>query len=252
MRWRCKRAELTVNSKPRHADLITFRYAAERYPREVLSQEALRMQRDNLKELAKLYEFFDAPSAPLDNIEPIHIRQYLDWRVQDAVKRFAGEGAGHKRQRGAGSRESGEGAVFAHLEFRTWARPDGKPNPCAGVRGFREVGRDTYVDDGTYQAVWAEADGPTRNAMELAYLTGQRPADVLELTIVCNEQGAALTALALRFRFENAREVAAKKARTQKRHELAAVIAALQFRDLRAKAGTDRRNWQAWRRPTTS
>ncbi len=157
------------------------------------------------------------------------------------------------------------------------------------MRGFREIGRDTYIDDDTYQAVRAEADSPTRNAMELAYLTGQRPADVLKLTLadikddaisfrqnktskrlriviegqlallieqlkkrppknrkvqslalICNEQGAALSALALRFRFEKAREAAAKKAHEQKQFELATAIKAFQFRDLRAKAGTDK------------
>lgn len=284
-----KWAELTVNTQPRHADLITFRYAAERYQREVLPQKALRTQRDNLKELAKLYEFFDAPPAPLDTIEPIHIRQYLNWRVQDTVQRLKEKGKPAKGKEGQ-VRANREKALFSHIwNFARERGMTAKPNPCAGVRGFRETGRDTYVDDETYQAVWAEADGPTRNAMELAYLTGQRPADVLKLVLadvrdgaiwlrqnktnqrlriavegklamlverlkvrtatsgkvqslalVCNEQGAALTAHALRFRFENAREAAAKKARRQKQGELAVAIKAFQFRDLRAKAGTDK------------
>ena len=63
---------------------------------------------------------------------------------------------------------------------------------------------------------------------------------VQSLALVCNERGEALTALALRFRFENAREAAARQARTRKQDELAAAIEAFQFRDLRAKAGTDK------------
>ncbi|WP_338910757.1 tyrosine-type recombinase/integrase [Mycetohabitans rhizoxinica] len=284
-----KWAELAVNVQPRHAELITFRYVAERYQREILPKKGLRTQQDNLKELAKLYEFFDAPPAPLDNIEPIHIRQYLDWRVQDAVRRLHRKGRVAKGNEGQ-VRANREKALFSHIW--NFARERGltaKPNPCAGVRSFRETGRDTYVDDETYQAVWIEADEPTRHAMELAYLTGQRPADVLKLTwadvrdgavwlrqnktsqrlriavegqlaalierlkvrpekcgkvqslaLVCNERGAALSAMALRFRFQNAREAAAKKARDQERHELVAAIKAFQFRDLRAKAGTDK------------
>src|SRR5260364_307646 len=109
-----KWAELTVNAQPRHTELITFRYAAERYQREILPQKALRTQQDNLKELAKLYEFFDTPPAPLNKIEPIHIRQYLDWRVQDTLKRLRKDG---KNVMGTEGRERAnrEKALFSHI-----------------------------------------------------------------------------------------------------------------------------------------
>ncbi|WP_229655975.1 tyrosine-type recombinase/integrase [Burkholderia pseudomallei] len=127
-----------------------------------------------------------------------------------------------------------------------------------------------------YKAVWEKADLPLREAMDLAYLTGQRPADVLKMDerdvrdgvvwirqnktgarlrievvgelatllgqlafrktehnprstrLIVDEQGRPLGRAALRFRFDRARE--------------AAGIAkdAFQFRDLRAKAGTDK------------
>lgn len=209
--------------------------------------------------------------------------------MQDAIRRLQEKERPTKGSEGQ-IRANREKALFSHIwNFARERGMTAKPNPCAGVRGFRETGRDTYVDDETYQAVWDEADAPTRNAMELAYLTGQRPADVLKLTLadvrdgaiwlrqnktskrlriavegqlavlvdrlnvrpvtsgtvqslalICNERGKALTAFALRGRFENAREAAAKKARAQKRNELAAAIEAFQFRDLRAKAGTDK------------
>ena len=53
------------------------------------------------------------------------------------------------------------------------------PRTCAGVRKNREDGRDVYVEDEAFQAVWNLADEPTRDAMDLMYLSGQRPADVL-------------------------------------------------------------------------
>src|SRR5690606_27505122 len=56
-----------------------------------------------------------------------------------------------------------------------------KANPCAGVRGIPERGRDVYVHDDEYQRVWEAAEAPLRDAMDLAYLTGQRPADVLAM-----------------------------------------------------------------------
>jgi len=49
---------------------------------------------------------------------------------------------------------------------------------CAGVKEFIERGRDAYTEDATYKAVGDAADRPTRDSMDLAYLTGQRPADV--------------------------------------------------------------------------
>jgi integrase len=39
-----------------------------------------------------------------------------------------------------------------------------------------------YISDAVYQAVWASASEPLRDAMDLAYLTGQRPADALKMT----------------------------------------------------------------------
>lgn len=54
-------------------------------------------------------------------------------------------------------------------------------NPCQGVKGFKETGRDRYVSDEEFRAVWEQADQTLRDAMDLARLTGQRPADVLKL-----------------------------------------------------------------------
>lgn len=53
--------------------------------------------------------------------------------------------------------------------------------PCQGVKGFKESGRDRYVSDDEFRSVWEKADQTTRDAMDLALLTGQRPADVLKI-----------------------------------------------------------------------
>ncbi|KWE65549.1 integrase [Burkholderia ubonensis] len=53
-------------------------------------------------------------------------------------------------------------------------------NPCAGVRGKKETGRqNVLIDDELYASVYAVADEPLRNAMDLADLCAQRPSDVL-------------------------------------------------------------------------
>lgn len=249
-------AELEVDAKPRHVNVVTFRYVAARYTREIIPTKALRTQRDNLIELAKLYEFFDNPPAPIEQIQPIHIRQYLDWRQGSPV------------------RANREKALFSHIwnKSREWGYI-ALPNPCQGVKGFKETGRDVYVEDAEYKRVWVAADQPTRDAMDLAYLTGQRPSDTLRfketdirdgmlmvtqsktrkklriavngqlkevidriiarkrtykirsLALICKENGQELTAHALRSRFDRARQHAGVN---------------FQFRDLRAKAATDK------------
>jgi integrase len=269
--------EMAVQQPAPH-DWMTFRYVAERYIREVIPTKAARTQQDNLKELEQLLAFFDKPPVPIDVIQPVHIRQYLD------------------RRKSAPIRANREKALFSHLwnKAREWGFTD-KPNPCTGIKGFKEAGRDHYVEDDAYQAVWNAADQVTRDAIDLAYLTGQRPADVLKLrsvdvrdgflhftqnktkkklrisevgelahvirrirsrkmvgiALLYTEKGKPLLKDALRYRFDKARRHAVQtvieegqklgtpEARVRAA-ELAESIRRYQFRDLRAKAGTDK------------
>jgi integrase len=185
-----KWAELTM-SEAQVAALITFRTAAERYQREILPTKAPATQEVNLRELAWLYKFFDAPPVALSEIEPVHIRQYMDWRVLATIE---AKKAANIKRRADGKPElavaKDEGAIRANREkalfSHVWnfARSKGltnKANPCAGIKGYAETGRDVYVGDDVYRAVHDAAEQPLRDAMDLAYLTGQRPADVLKL-----------------------------------------------------------------------
>lgn len=150
-------------SAPQVRQAITFRFVADAYRREVIPTKAPRTQRDNLAELAKLVEFFDDPPGPLESIQPLHVRQYMTWRK-------------------APVRANREKALLSHLW--NFAREKGYTalaNPCAGVKGMRERGRDVYVHDDELAALLAAACEPLRDAMELAYLTGQRPGDLLRM-----------------------------------------------------------------------
>lgn len=142
----------------------TFGHVAKLYKVKVVPKKAPATQRDNLREIAKLLEFFDDPPAPLESIEPQHVRQYLTWRESAPI------------------RANREKALLSHIW--NWARDKGytaKANPCAGIKGYREDGRDVYVEDDVYQAVWEAASVPLRDALDLLYLTGQRPADVRKM-----------------------------------------------------------------------
>lgn len=269
-RWAELEADNTVSAA------VTFRDAALRYLKEVLPTKAPNTQKGNLGELEVLYEFFDDPPVLLEDIEPQHIRQYRSWRMEKTRTWYTDKGRTPPADAG-GVRANRELALFSHIF--NYAREMGltsAPNPSAGVRKTREDGRDVYVEDEVYAAVYAVADQPLRDAMDLAYLAGQRPADTLSLderdikegaleiqqgktgkklritiegelakviarirqrkasykvvatALIVNERGQPLGRDALRSRFDKARDEAGVPKNL------------FQFRDLRAKAGTDK------------
>lgn len=269
-------------------EAMTFRQVAERYVKDVLPKKAPATREINLRELANLLRVFDSPPMQLDMIDPVDVRKYMDWRVSSLVKAAHAENAARAaagRPARAISPTLGqvpanrEKALLSHIW--NYAREKGitsKANPCAGIKGYREDGRDVYVDDAVYEAVRAAAEEPLRDALDLAYLTGQRPADVLKLAradvkdgalwieqnktkkrvriaiegqlavlierigrrkvaglkLVSMPDGSPMTKFELRGAFDRARDAAAAA-----RPALAAQIREFQFRDLRAKAGTD-------------
>jgi integrase len=166
-------AKLKITEKPPIA--ITFRYATERYAREVIPTKAPRTQKDNFVQLHFLYQFFDNPPAPLDQIEPQHISQYLDWRSKPFT-------IGDKKYEGSKTQANREKALFSHIwnKTRAWGYT-GKPNPCSGIEGFSERPRSIYVADTDFSAAYKAASEPVKDFMDLLYLTGQRPSDVLRM-----------------------------------------------------------------------
>lgn len=231
--------------------VVTFAYVASRYLVEILPTKAARTQKDNLAELKQLLAFFNGPPAPLDEIEPQHIKQYL--------------------------RERGKKALMSAIW--NFAREYGYTslaNPCAGVKGHKETGRGVYIEDDVFASFYEKGCAPLRNTMDLAYLTGQRMADVLKMDerdivggylsirqnktaamqrmevagqleevstrisarkaalkirstkLIVTVEGAAMTTAILRKRFDDAREAAGVPK------------ADFQMRDLRAKADTDK------------
>lgn len=136
--------------------------AAERWEREELPKRSPKTQIDYLRSLKELRPAFKA--FTLDQIQPMHIRQYLDKRSKKV----------------AANREI---AVLSALY--NWAREVGlvdKANPCQGVRKNKERSRDRYVTHEEFQAVWDKACSELQDAMDLAYLTSQRPSDILKMT----------------------------------------------------------------------
>ena len=132
---------------------LTFKKAADRYLREVVPLKKPSTQRDNLRELENLLAFFNDPPAPLSEIRPQHIREYLDWRSKTAKVRA-----------------NREVALFSHIftKAREWGYTD-NANPCMGVKKFKETGRDVYVSDDLFWRVFRCADYHIRQLMLVAY-----------------------------------------------------------------------------------
>lgn len=165
-----KWAELECREAPPETGLMAPIFS--RYEREVIPKKAPKTQLGNLSELAMLRKVFDA--APIDAITPQHVAQYRD-----------------KRGAAAPVRANRELALLSHVFnlAREWGYT-AKENPCRGVRKNRETPRDYYADDAVWSAVYQAACDELRDAMDLAYLSGQRPADVLKMRFSDIKDGA--------------------------------------------------------------
>lgn len=136
-------------------------HAFDRYVAEVLPTKSERSQKDARWILTKLRSVFN--NAPMDSITPQVVAKYRDKRSEKAPVRANREMAFLS-------------TVWNYA--REWGFTE-KENPCRGVRKNRERPRDFYADDETWNAVYQCANEELKNAMDLAYLTGQRPADVI-------------------------------------------------------------------------
>ncbi len=223
---------------------------ARRYEREVIPLKARRTQADNARQMRNLLAVFG--EMPVDEITPADVREYMD-----------------RRGKAAKVQANREKALLSHVfnHARAWGYTSAA-NPCAGVKSFRETGRDRYVTDDEFTAVRGAAHRTVADALTLALLTGQRPADVLKMGrndirdgalhvtqnktgkriaialtdelgelverllahpkapafLIANDNGSAVTPQQFRGRFDKAR---------------AAAGVSFQFKDIRAKAGTE-------------
>lgn len=106
----------------------------------------------------------------LEQIQPRHVKNYLRKRSKKGAALF------EKRVLSA---------VF------NWARGEGltnAPNPCPGIkfskaekRSYQPTGRrKIYVSDPLFQETYQRGDDILRDCMDLAYLAGPRPGDILK------------------------------------------------------------------------
>jgi hypothetical protein len=145
------------------------RYLVDAVPK--LASSSARMYRSDIKHLLASFA-----EAPLSQIKPMHIRQFLD---------------DHADKPTTANRCK---CVFSTMwnHARGWGYTD-LPNPCEGIQGYSLEKRTVYISDALYKAVWTSGSAPLRDAMDLAYLTGQRPADALKMTEYESPRGTSLS-----------------------------------------------------------
>lgn len=252
-RW----AELEGQPRPRDVRLLGFIF--DRYEREVTPQKAPRTQFDDRQRLKPLRAVL--ADLSIDALTPQVIRKYLDGRS-------------------AKVRANREIALLSAIfnRAREWGYTD-RPNPVQGVKRNKEMGRRIYVSDETLALVYRHCPPVIQDALDLAYLTGQRPADVLRLRwdqiregAIWFEQGKTKTKLRIEVVGELAEVIARCRARPitgvtvladpngrslkpfgyfrsqfarardlaeQEARALGMAFERFQFRDLRAKATSD-------------
>lgn len=123
----------------------------DRYERDIIPTKSPRTQKDNKYELERLRKAF--ADAPIEAINPPVIAQYRDART-------------------AKTRANREIALLSHVFTMAMEWGFAERNPCLAVRRNKEKVRDFYAAD----EIW--------DAMDLAYLAGQRPADTLKFSTV--------------------------------------------------------------------
>lgn len=124
---------------------------------------AARTQKDYQRYRSTVLKVFGKMQAA--RIRPEHIRRYMDIR-------------GEQTQVQANREHSFMSKVFS------WGYERGRVpvNPCHGVKKFTEAGRDRYITDAEYQAVYSHANPYIQAAMEISYCCATRQGDVLNLT----------------------------------------------------------------------
>lgn len=157
---------LELSALPSQAHGSDFEELAVKYAREVIPKKAASTQATNRGDLKKLREFFCNPQpAPLDAIKPKHIYQLLQWAGSTPT-------TANRLKR-----------MFSHMfnMARAWGWTENE-NPCTGIEGHSLGKRDVYITDAVYKSVYEHGSIVLKDAMDLAYLTGQRPGDARSLT----------------------------------------------------------------------
>lgn len=169
-----------LEGKPAAVDQTKLAAAFAKYKTDIIPKKAAKTQVLNLAELETLGAYF--VGASFKDVKTKHLAAYRDGRK--TKKRLRKDGSvrdpGGKPAPVAANREL---ALFSDVwnYAREWGYTD-LPNPCRGLRRNEETPRDFYADDEVWKAIYAAGPQEFQDAMDLAYLSGQRPEDVVAVS----------------------------------------------------------------------
>ena len=153
-----------IEGQPAPTDPTTIRGAYEKYMAWANNRTESGLEPRTLSDRAKYWKNLDPVygNMPINALLPEHILPYF-----------------HNRT----SKVSGKKELKFLSVLCNWSRGRGLmrvPNPCAGLFVQMKVQerRDIYVEDVSLELVYKHASDVIRDCLDLAYLTGQRPADV--------------------------------------------------------------------------
>lgn len=147
-----------------NARIATMGKLLDRYLLEVSPQKAPATYRSEQFAIAKLRATFGG--MPPEDVTAVHIYSYLDMRGKEA-------------RRGANI----ERGVLSHIFTKAIEWGIVKDNPVKHVKRLSQKKRNRYVTDAEFEALKKYASPLVAAAMQLAYLTGLRKADVLGLRL---------------------------------------------------------------------
>ncbi|KXB21615.1 phage integrase [Xylella fastidiosa] len=167
---RIKWAELASNKPPENTRLVST--VIDRYLREVLPTKARSSQKRAKNFLNTVRKAFG--EMDIGKVTTQHIAAYRDTRSRTAPV--------------SSNRELSYFSMVWNMALE-WGYT-ANANPIKGLRKNKETPREFYVDDAVWTAVYRAASDALRDAMDLAYITAQRPADVLKMRYTDISDGA--------------------------------------------------------------
>lgn len=159
-----KYAELAGN--PHNTGLIGG--AIHKYRAEVLPGKADKTRAERRYQLDRLARVFGA--MKYTDLQPRHLQQYL--AVRTDKKGNAAPVAANREIKLLST-------IFRHAIIWGYA----SINPCQSVFYHPEKGRDRYITDAELDKLRNQADDMTRCIIDIAYSTGMRKTDILQITL---------------------------------------------------------------------
>lgn len=156
-------ADLEAQAIPSEQTL--FRSISTIYQDREVSKLREKTRQDYAKHLRYLGIVFG--DMPLTQIRPTDVHQYLEIRGRKSTVQANREKA----------------VLSAMFNFARRIGLVDCQNPCIGVRGHTERARDRYVTDEEFRTVYEASQWWIQDVLDLALLTGQRPADLLKMSL---------------------------------------------------------------------